>query len=121
MDRRARRQGCELLGGRHRVVGERSDAFPEHSIAWLPRGDIVAHRLNHSSEVGATGSDPGPTGGEQGAVHQSCEAGLASHHVPVARVDRRGMHADENLPFAGAGARSPSQSKHLRPAVAGPE
>ena len=80
---------CELVGGDDGVVGERGRALAEDVVTHPPPGHALADGLDRAGEVGAADGDTGSTQTEAATVEQPREARFATHHVPVAGVDRR--------------------------------
>lgn len=93
-----RRQDRELVLGGEGVVGEGAGAFSEHGVADLPAGDVGADGVDDACQVRSADHVTGRPKAEGGAVDQPRDAWFTTHHVPVTRVERRGVDPDPHLP-----------------------
>ena len=108
----AHRLGYHLVCLRARVLGERAPAEAEHLVAGPQSAHVRAGCLHASGRV-----DPGHPGlrlGQPHFPHEPPDERVASHDVPVVRVERGGVHPHQYVAGADPGPVGVHQLEDVR-------
>ena len=89
-----RRHPRELVRSRRGVLGERGVARPEHRVAGLKRGNLLADGVDGSGELRA---ESGGLGSAQAVAGHADQVGQPGHDVPRAPVQAGRADAHEHL------------------------